>query len=50
MRMAWPAAQPQRVDRQPDDLHADQLAKLAGILEPGLVAAEVGLRASPRRG
>ena len=38
------------IDRQPDHLHVEQLAELARIFEPGLVAPEVRLRRAPDRG
>ena len=38
------------VDRELDHIHLQQLAQLAGIFEPGLVAAMVGLRRAPDRG
>ena len=37
------------IDRQPDHFHVQELAELARILEPSLVAAEVGLRRAPDR-
>ena len=37
------------VDRQPHEVHADELAQLARELEPGLVAAVVGRGGSPDR-
>ena len=38
------------IDRQLHDIHGEQLAELAGIFEPGLVAPVIGLRRAPDRG
>ena len=38
------------VDRELDHIHLQQLAQLAGIFEPGLVAAMVRLGRAPDRG